>query len=122
MKHQKSPGCQRFIRTNLRDMFRDVDIGIITGHCVLGRSIRITRSSDLFQSGKLAKYRQIHEKLAQLDKNPSKSLSCFRQGVQHRLMFLSCTTPDIERTIQDTITMIKLKLIPNFTGHRKAAA
>ena len=50
------------------------------------------------------------------EKVTTEYLSAITKGVQHKVNFLLRTTPDQEKTLQNTETLFTTKLIPNIIG------
>ena len=87
------------------------------GHRVLGSVIGSSEACHAFQSSKLTEYTNIVNKLAShAKKSPQNVYHAFTKGVQHKLTFLSRTTPDMENTLQNTESLLTTKLIFNITG------
>ena len=89
-----------------KDLFKDEDVELVAGHRVLGSVIGSPEACHAFQSSKLTEYTNIVNKLAShAKKSPQNVYHAFTKGVQHKLTFLSRTTPDMENTAKHRISL-----------------
>ena len=100
-----------------KDLFKDENVELVGGHCILGSDIGLSEACHAFQSSKLTEYADIVNRLAShAKKSPQNVYHAFTKGVHHKLTFLSRTTPNMENTLQNTESLLTTKLIPNVTG------
>ena len=86
-----------------RDLFADQDVEILKGHRVLGSVIGNDESRREFFDEKSQTYTSLLKKLSKHAKiAPQNVYKAFTNGVQHKLTFISRTTPNSEVLIDKT--------------------
>ena len=107
-----------------KELLKGQDVELVGGHRLLaGSAIGSPEACHAFQSSKLTDNANIVNKLAShAKKSPQNVYHEFTKDVQHKLTFLSRTTPDMENTSQNTESLLTTKLIPNITGRGQRSA
>ena len=114
--------CHLIVKDHLMDkakqVFKDKDVEITSGHRVLGSAIGSEESCDSILQEKQVKYNNLLEKLSQHAKtSPQNVYKAFTNGVQHKLTFITRTTPNSNSILHATENVIKDKLIPSIVHH-----
>ena len=100
-----------------KDLFKDEDVELVGRHRILGSVNGSSEACHAFQSSKLTDYANIVNTLAShAKKSPRNVYHAFTKGAQHKLTFLSRTTPEMENTPQNTEFLSTTKLISKITG------
>ena len=114
--------CHLIIKPNKREnaekMFASNDVDIIEGHRVLGSVIGSENECQKFMNEKKDEYTKLLNKLSEHGKtSPQSVYKSFTNGVQHKLTFISRTTPNCESLFEETEKIIKDELIPSLVNH-----
>ena len=100
-----------------KELFKNKDVELVDGHRVLGSVIGSPLAEKTYKSKKSIEYSNVLKKLASHSKkSPQNVYHALTKGVQHKLTFLSRTTPDIDELLEDSEKIISEKIIPNITG------
>ena len=98
-------------------LFETLDVELVDGHRVLGSVIGSSSACEKFNVGKATEFSTLLNKLAtHAKKSPQKVYHALTKEVQHKLTFLSRTTPKLTDVFEKSETIIREKLIPNMTG------
>ena len=110
MKPNKRELAEKFFASN--------DIDIVEGHRVLGSVIGSQNECSNFLKEKKDDYAKLLNKLSKHAKtSPQAVYKCYTNGVQHKLTFISRTTPNCESLFEETEKVIKDELIPSLVNH-----
>ena len=98
-------------------LFENLDVELVDGHRVLGSVIGSSSACEKFKVEKANEFSTLLNKLAtHAKKSPQNVYHALTKGVQHKLTFLSRTTPNLTDVFENSETIIREKLIPNMTG------
>ena len=98
-------------------LFENLDVELVDGHRVLGSVIGSSSACEKFKVGEATEFSTLLNKLAtHAKKSPQNVYHALTKGVQHKLTFLSRTTPNLTDVFENSETIIREKLIPNMTG------
>ena len=91
--------CQLIVKENCREsaikVFEGTNITMVDGFRVLGSVIGKPSACDKYIESKIEKTATLTEKLSKIAKtSPQNAYSCYTKGVQNKLSFLTRTTPE----------------------------
>ena len=104
-------------------LFENFDVELVDGHRVLGSVIGSSSACEKFKVEKETDFSKLLNELAtHAKKSPQNVNHTLAKGVQHKLTFLSRTTPNLTDVFENSETIICEKLIPNMTGQNPTSS
>ena len=98
-------------------VFEGTNITMVDGFTVLGSVIGTPSACDKYIESKIEKRATLTEKLSKRAKtSPQNAYSCYTKGVQNKLSFLTRTTPEAFKKMDEIEKNVRQQLLPSITG------
>ena len=117
----KPPKCQLIEKENRRDsaikVFEGTNITMVEGFRLLGSVIGTPSACDKYMESEIEKTATLTENLTKIaKKSPQNAYSCYTKGVQNKLRFLTRTTPEAFKKMDEVKKNVRHQLLPRITG------
>ena len=108
-------------KKNRRDsaikVFEGTNITIVDGFRVLGSVIGTPSACDKYMESEIEKRATLTEKFSKISKtSPQNAYSCYTKGVQNKLSFLTRTTPQAFKKMDEIEKKVRHQLLPSITS------
>ena len=119
--NMKPSKCQLIVKENCREsaikVFEGTNIKMVDGFRVHGSVIGTPSACDKYIESEIEKTATLTEKLSKIAKtSPQNAYSCYTKGVQNKLSFLTRTTPEAFKKVDETEKNVRPQLLPSITG------
>ena len=113
--------CQLIVKENRRDsaikVFEGTNITMVDGFRVLGSILGTPSACDKYMESEIEKTATRTEKPLKIAKtSPQNAYSCYKNGVQKNLSFLTRTTPEAFKKMDEIEKNVRHQLLPSITG------
>ena len=117
----KPSKCQLIVMENCREsakkVFEGTNITMVDGFRVLGSVIETPSACDKYIECEIEKTATLTVKLSKIAKtSPQTAYSCYTKGVQNKLSFLTRTTPEAFKKMDEIEKNVRQQLLPSITG------
>ena len=115
--------CQLIVKENCREsakkVFEVTNITMVDGFRVLRSVIRTPSACDKYIESENEKAATLTEKLSKIAKtSPQNAYSCYTKGVQNKLSFLTRTTPEAFKKMDEIEKNVRQQLLTSITGKK----
>ena len=122
----KPSKCQLTVIKNRRDsaiiVFEGTNMTMVDGFRVLGSVIGTPSACDKYKESEIEKTATLTEKLSKIAKtSPQNAFSCYRKGVQNKLSFLTGTTPEAYKKMDEIQKNVRHQLLTSITDKKHIA-
>ena len=116
-----APKCQVIVKKDKMDLaletFAGSNVQITLGTRVLGSVKGTQETCDKFLDGKSAEQKKLLSKLGDIAKtNPQNPYACLTKGVEHKVNFITRTTPFSSALLETSEAIIRESIIPALTS------
>ena len=117
----KPSKCQLIVKENRRDsaikVFEGTNITMVDGFTLLGSVIGTPSACDKYMESEIEKTATLTENLSKIaKKSPQNAYSCYTKGVKNKLRFLTRTTPEAFKKMDEVKKNVRHQLLPSITG------
>ena len=122
----KPSKCQLTLIKNRRDsaiiVFEGTNMTMVDGFRVLGSVIGTPSACDKYKESEIEKTATLTEKLSKIAKtSPQNAYSCYTKGVQNKLSFLTGTTPEAFKKMDEIQKNVIHQLLTSITDKKHTA-